>query len=394
MSHFDIIKVSSDLRHLVFEIRDLDIAFVNSVRRTIISHVPTVGIAFDPYDQASNDIKIAVNRTVLHNELISQRISLVPVCMDENETNSFIAMNYKLTLHEKNTDAAAGAAVHVTTQHIVVYNERDEKYSQELHDKWFPANPLTGDHVLLHKLRPPTSDYPGDELELVAQLSVGTGAQHSRWQPVSACYFRNKIDPDKADAAFEKLGSGFKSRQEFDASDAFRHFYTDDHGEPNRFEFFVESECGLRASYIVFKAMRILQEKLERLLNMARRLGDRTVATKLSLVESFAGVSGCFMFVLSDEDHTIGNLLQSSMFDMYVRSDKRLHFVGYHQPHPLENEIHIKLRVVNLEDDPVQMFTGTCSKLISDIHGYMHDWIVVSGLDRDKIEEVDAFASR
>lgn len=50
----------------------------------------------------------------------------------------------------------------------------------------------------------------------------------------------------------------------------------------------------------------------------------------------------CGTFILSKEDHTIGNLVRSRLVE-----DKNVRFAGYRVPHPLINECHVRIETID-----------------------------------------------
>jgi DNA-directed RNA polymerase subunit L len=67
-------------------------------------------------------------------------------------------------------------------------------------------------------------------------------------------------------------------------------------------------------------------------------------------------------------DHTLGNFLQSTLYNMYVRGKKGLSYVGYYQPHPNERAVVLKIRA----DPPIKAIDFLKSKQ-ADILKYLND---------------------
>ena len=76
-------------QRIQFTIKDIELSIVNAIRRIILSELPNVAFYFDPYDVDNNDIIIKNNNSVLHNEFLAHRISLIPIHFHENEINDF-----------------------------------------------------------------------------------------------------------------------------------------------------------------------------------------------------------------------------------------------------------------------------------------------------------------
>ena len=53
-----------------FNVNDIDLSIINSIRRIILSELPNVGFFFDPNDFNNKDINVLENNTPLHNEFI------------------------------------------------------------------------------------------------------------------------------------------------------------------------------------------------------------------------------------------------------------------------------------------------------------------------------------
>ena len=56
----------------------LDVSIINALRRVIINNIPNAGFN----NEVSSDINIVDNNTVIHNEYLEHRISMIPICLD------------------------------------------------------------------------------------------------------------------------------------------------------------------------------------------------------------------------------------------------------------------------------------------------------------------------
>jgi DNA-directed RNA polymerase subunit L len=69
-----------------------------------------------------------------------------------------------------------------------------------------------------------------------------------------------------------------------------------------------------------------------------------------------------YTIYIKNETHTIGNLLQTYISDLY---NDRINFVGYKNPHPLLNIIEIKISSkIHTLDEINDIVNGTCDQLI------------------------------
>ena len=68
-----------------FEIHDVDISIINGIRRVILTDIPICGFI----GESESTVEIFKNNGPLHNEIMSHRIGLIPVCLTEDEVENF-----------------------------------------------------------------------------------------------------------------------------------------------------------------------------------------------------------------------------------------------------------------------------------------------------------------
>jgi DNA-directed RNA polymerase alpha subunit/DNA-directed RNA polymerase subunit L len=348
-----------------FTVANLDLAIVNAMRRVILSDIKNVSMFFHPYDPSQNHVTISKNTSALHDEMIGHRVSLIPVCLTENEIAEVQnnPAKFRFVLDMKNSTPQTQ---NVTTDDFIVY-ENGSIVSNEKKRRIFPADMISKDYILLLRLRPsPLNIKQGEEISLEATLDIGTAKRHACFCPVSVCFFTNVVDEK---AAAEALESKLKSineeraasqmapltdsevesiRQDFQCLESKRHFVKNEGGEPTMFTFYLESECRMRPQYIVMKAFMVLHDKLA-VLKTALETGNQDDVKLLP----YGNIPGLFQVNMLLEGHTLGNLIQSMMYNKYIRDAKvsggdgagKLEFVGYHQPHPSEDYVFLKIKL-------------------------------------------------
>jgi DNA-directed RNA polymerase subunit L len=389
-----------------FEIVDVDLCIVNSVRRAIMADVPTAAFKFDPTRQGEGVI-ILRNTSTLHNEFIGHRVSLVPLGLDENQMRSFDPTHFKCILKVKN---AGSDSLPVTTADFEVFNQAGVRLPKAVRDALFPPCPITGGHILLLRLKPSSvCDGNGEEVHIECVACLGTGRQHARWSPVSQCFFRNKSDSSAVAVSLASKIGGVETQRKadgrtpLDASeiaaiaaqhatlDAHRCFVKDEYGDPSAFEFLLECESALRPTYLVFRALQVLHDKL---LAIGEALTSRD-ADKIS-VESFPNMDDFYMLTVRGEDHTIGNLLQGMLYKRWIRDGlgKEVAYIGYYQPHPLENHIVIKVKSSVPGDDIRVRMTEGVVWLAAHLDTLIVEWIGFSALDMNGIVAVNELLLR
>jgi len=339
---------------LVLQVHDCDVALLIALRRTVLADVETVAFAFEPYDDVWNDITVITNTGCLHNEWLCHRLSLLPIHFDSKEIRNFNPDDYKFLL---SASADKTQHVDVTSNDIEVYHKgkRDARLAHRL----FPADPFTQDHVLLTRLRWSTDPFK-EELALECKARKGSGSVHARWSPVSRCTYHMLVD---ATAAQEKRAAinDKDALHQFDTIDVHRCFVTDKYGNPSAFEMHVESECGMSAYEILLEAFNVLRTKLERVKdgkNIEFNVPD-------PLTPTFVNIT------VTGESPTTAALIQAIVYEVYIRpyaeNERKVTFIGYTEPHPLQDIIIIKLKQ-HISGDHQEVFSSMVSKVI--------DWVL------------------
>ena len=379
-----------------FTISGIDLAYVNAVRRIIQSEIPTISFYFDPYHIEKNEIIIHENTTSLHNEFTAHRVSLIPLFFDENEVNEFDRSRYNFVLKKSNKSTTTQL---VTTEDFKIFEDNKE-LSKQRKEKILPKNAITGDFILITKLKPNLYNIDlGDSINLECVPSKSIGKVHSRWSPVSQCCFYNVVDKKKAKDAFETLKqeNPQKTNEElhavFDTLDIHRHFKTNEFDEPDEFMFKIETECNLRPTYLFFKGLLILKEKLSGFISSLKASHDEKVEIKQQ-----GNVENLFQISIKDEDHTLLNTLQCIIYNNEIRSMKAtsLIYIGYYQPHPLDNVMFLKLKFEGSDIDVTYVrnfMIASTTQIIEEVNTILHEWVKVSELNKTDIKEVAQFLS-
>ena len=68
---------------LRFTISNINVSYANALRRVIIADIPTVVFRTTPH--AKNDAIFEINTTRLNNEILKQRLSCIPIHIDDLE---------------------------------------------------------------------------------------------------------------------------------------------------------------------------------------------------------------------------------------------------------------------------------------------------------------------
>ena len=65
---------------LKFTLSNINVSYANAIRRILLSDIPCIVFKTNPYHE--NNVNIKINKSRLNNELIKQRISSIPIHID------------------------------------------------------------------------------------------------------------------------------------------------------------------------------------------------------------------------------------------------------------------------------------------------------------------------
>jgi DNA-directed RNA polymerase subunit D len=170
--------------NIKFIIRDADSAFVNALRRIVLSEVPCMAI---------DEIVVLENSSMLHDEILAHRLGLLPIKTDLK------AYNLPEECKCKSEFGCPECRVSLTLDAEAV-DATKTVYSSSISSENPDIVPVNG-NILLVKLA------PGQKIKLEAYARLGKGKDHAKWQPTTVCAYKNmplvKINPKACDACTE-----------------------------------------------------------------------------------------------------------------------------------------------------------------------------------------------
>jgi DNA-directed RNA polymerase subunit L len=346
---------------LSFQMVDCDVSVANAIRRVILSEIPICCIRTE--SEAVNQCKIEINTSRLHNEILKQRLSCIPI----HTTNlGLLPGKYVLVVDVANdTDHV----MYVTSEHFkikILIQEGEE--GDGVADKFmsledtrtlFPPSQF-GDFIDFVRLRPAHGDLPGERIKLEAQFSVSNALENSMFNVVSKCTYSNTIDTKKAEEVLEtkKLewkASGmseedirFQSKN-FALLDAQRYFVE------GSYDFMVES-IGIYDNWsLVEMAFEILKAQCQKMI--------LALETKQILIVPNA--LGHLDINLPGIDYTFGKLWEYALYQKCFLEKSSLSFVSFYKPHPHDFTSFMRISLTNAVDDPYAILTESLQTLLT-----------------------------
>jgi DNA-directed RNA polymerase subunit L len=315
---------------LSFTISNIDVSYVNGIRRTILSDIPVVVFKTTPYEE--NKANIIINTSRLNNEIIKQRLSCIPICIKDVNMN---LKNYQLELDVENkTDTE----IVVTTKDFKI---RDLVTNTFLEDKsvkkiFPPFIPPTGNneyYIDFLRLRPRMSDeIPGERIKLTCEFSLSSARDDSMFNVTGTCSYGCTPDYEKMEEQLEIRKQKWKdegkkeSEINFEAKnwkllEGLRYVKT------NSFDFVIQSVGIYENEEIIIKAVEILKNKMNMLIESLEK-------DEIDIHASDNTVDNCYDVILENEDYTIGNILNAELYTIFYNDLKMLDYIGFKKMHP------------------------------------------------------------
>jgi DNA-directed RNA polymerase subunit L len=358
------------------------VSYANTLRRTMITDVETVAFASDIMEDGSTkDIAITKNSTAMSNEMLAHRIGLLPLHITnplEWNPDDYV---FKLDIKHDSTEQRDVVAADIQ----VLKNRGPEEEPLPVPSvQFFHPDPVTHDTSLIAILKGRVGTQEPEVLSFVAKASLGTGRQNARYMPVtSRCAYGYTHDdsPERKKELFTAWLTNYKKvstteleanstrkgelEREYATMEIQRCYKINDRGEPYSFDFIVESVGVLDPVYVVRRAIEVLQKKL--LGYGSIDSGDLPENMKMRPAD--ARMKG-FDIVFQQEDHTLGNLLSSWMEENLMEKD--ITFVGYKVPHPLRDEMLLRVGVESGKDTDARAAVAKAARACAQMFG---DWL-------------------
>lgn len=317
-----------------FTISDIDVSLANSLRRIILSEIEVIVFHTETYQD--NKCTIHKNTGRLHNEILKQRLSCIPIWSEDKD----LVENYMLEVNVKNT---SDSIMYITTEDFRIKNKKTENYlKEEAVRKIFPPDAMSGAFIDFARLRPPIGDsIEGEEIHLTCEFSFKNAKINSMYNVVSTCTYGNTIDSEKVETMLQSLKQkwiqenltadeiNFQTKN-FMLLDAERQFV------PNSFDFAIKTVGPLSNEVILKKGCQILQNKF---IDFSQNVKSDDV----SILKSETTIDHCYDIILEDEDYTFGKVLECILYETYFVKEQIFSFCGFNKIHPHNKESIIRI---------------------------------------------------
>ncbi len=390
-----------DRKTLSFSLSPTRYSYANTLRRIIQTDIKILGFRADILEDGStSDVKVLKNSTPMSNEMLADRIGLLPVSMPQGVVSTWDKNSVLFKLHVKNeTDdfRIVTASDFECLEEVAGSDER----KRVPNTKFFKPNPITGETCMIAILKP-IGDKEAEEIHIEAYASLGIGREHTRFNPTSQCSYGYTLDKDPArvldlfhtwlreqkkvdPVELEKMPERKAIlEREFRSLEIYRCFKVGDDGEANSFDFTVESVGALDTYVILTRAF----SSIVALSNKYASLDRGELPENIEVRPAEARMKG-FDFWIKEEDDTLGNMIQTWLNDNKVgRGVKEggVTFVGYKIPHPLRNEMVFRIGVEDGKEATARLAFAEAAKGCADMFAkWGSDFIALAA---DRLEEL------
>jgi DNA-directed RNA polymerase subunit L len=303
------------------ELKNVPVAFVNGLRRILLSEIPTVVIS---------NIQILENTTSMTHEMIRHRVEMLPVNVRADEVA--VIRDTQLELRT----AAEKEPREVTSDDFAAVGPRGDILLRD-RDLETP--------LLFIQLK------PGETLHIKATLSILA----TKSSQVCVSTFKNHIDPDRAkidrDTFVAQAGDDPVTQREaaqtFDSFHIQRSFHRNKEGRPDWFDLAIESIGVSPAMDLLKKAVEIYQEKIN----------------EFAKIPVLREEEGWYRMEVPGETHTLGALVQEIVYLSQLTE-----FVSADIGHPLVPMLVIRFNTkTSTPDTVVEYFQKQASSLCENV---------------------------
>jgi DNA-directed RNA polymerase subunit L len=307
------------------------ICIVNAIRRIIISSIPT--FVFETTPEEKNKLKIEINTSRFNNEIIKQRVSCIPIHISDLSTP---VDTFEIHIDKQNDTENL---INVTTNDIKLFDLNANTYiSDDVANKMFPPNKMTGDYIIICRLRPRINDeIPGEHFKCKAKMSISTASVLGCYNVAHTCTFVYEKDIVNQNAVWDSIKNTIVEKDDTPETEALKkkNWMLGDGTKivkPNIYNFKLETVG-------VFSNLEIIRKAIDLLISMFRKYMERNdyiITRPENIIKNGYDIQ-------IEDDYTAGYILQYILYQNFYEKEKILSFVGFKKFHPHDSYSIIRL---------------------------------------------------
>ena len=332
---------------LTFNVTGLNVSYINAIRRIILSDIPIIVFKTTPYSE--NKCNIQINTSRLNNEIVKQRLSCIPICIND------IEFNYKNYILELDVENKTDTIMYVTTKDFKIKNITNNTYLDEnelkkIFPPFIPPNGKGEYYIDFLRLRPKLSEeLLGERIKLTCELSIGTAREDSMFNLAGTCSYGFTVDEEKMNEQLEIRKQKWKDEGKTEKDITFeaanwKLLEGKRYVKTNSFDFILNSVGIYENNEIIVKACTILTKKL---IDLDKLLKNDEVEIK----PSDTTLENSYDIILENEDYTVGNILKTEIYNSLYRDMTILNYIGFKKFHPHDSHSILRLSFVEPNKD-------------------------------------------
>jgi hypothetical protein len=335
------------------------VCFVNALRRTVLSDIPT--IVFETSPAEKNKVDIEINTSRFNNEIVKQRFSCIPIHIKDH---SIPIDTLEIHIDVQNTTENV---INITTGDIKIYDTNTKKYIADTSvRKIFPPNSFTGDYIIINRLRPRiNAENPGEHFKCKAKMSISTAAVSGCFNVSHNCFYYFEKDITKQETVWEELKHTIVLPDDDAETESLKKKnWLLGEGtkitKPNTFNFKLETIGVFSNLEIINKAFTILIDTFEKY----KAKNDYSITPTPAVINNSYDIK-------IEDDYTIGYILQTMLYQNFYDKEKILNFVGFKKFHPHDSYSIIRMAFINQdsnEETAISLFKRAVEKTIEYLH--------------------------
>lgn len=304
-----------------------EIALINGIRRSIISHL-------EIYCFIRNTINFSINTSIYNEDFLSQRVSLIPLDMTQlDKLNIQEIEGHFSAFNEDSVEIKRYFARDI----ILYYGPLDKPIEErKVLDKIYPIP-----DILLLELK------PGQKLKFTIQIGKGNHKEDgAMFCPISKCLYYFESDPKALEQALTDIP--IDKKKDFSILNEQKYYLKTANGLPSIFNFQIETDGIMPIDTIFSKGCDYL---ISLLTSKIEEIGEKKTVTIETSPTNMKG----YDFIFENSNETLGNIIQS-----YGMKEKDIHYIAYQVPHPLDKKLYIRISL----DDPEKPLIDYEKKII------------------------------
>jgi DNA-directed RNA polymerase subunit L len=120
----------------------------------------------------------------------------------------------------------------------------------------------------------------------------------------------------------------------------------------------------------------MFKKSIEILIEKTRNFIDNMGNLEKVTIKNSSNIDNFYELEIKNETYTLLNVIQSCVYNLNFRKNKTtdLEYIGYYNPHPLDNKMILRIKFTNDQVSPKVFLTKNLEILIEQLNIYVDEW--------------------